>query len=66
LDLKNIKQVQLKYICGNIKITGQNMSIWELVRGDTMYRIKTLNKISGIGLKELDFNGYGDWRYFGP
>ena len=32
------------------------MSIWELVRGDTMYRIKTLNKISDIGLKEFDEN----------
>ena len=32
------------------------MSIRELVRGDTMYRIKTLNKISDIGLKELDEN----------
>ena len=32
------------------------MSIWKLVRGNTMYRIKTLNKISDIGLKELDEN----------
>ena len=32
------------------------MSIRELVRGDTVYRIKTLNKISDIGLKELNEN----------
>ena len=32
------------------------MSIWKLVRGNTMYRIKTLNKISDIGLKEFNEN----------